>query len=155
MARNINFMRVIYNKKTMTHLRYITTKEWKTKHLKKAGYKCEITGKKHSYNKTPLTVHHLDKTFDDIVRQAHKELHIKFHTYIYDYIESDLNKVIQLIIDIHKTVKGIVLDADIHSKIHQRFGNKPTEEQVMQYKKNYKSSLYKKRNSCYKHNRAS
>ena len=51
MARNINFMRVIYNKKTMTHLRYITTKEWKTKHLKNAGYKCEITGKKHSYNK--------------------------------------------------------------------------------------------------------
>lgn len=150
MARNINSMRVIYNKKTMVYLRYMTTKEWKTKHLKQAGYKCEITGKKYSYNKTPLTVHHLDKTFDDIVRQAHKELHIKFHTYISDYIESDLDKLIQLITDIHKTVKGIVLDADVHTRIHQRFGDNPTEEEVRQYKKNYRTSLYKKKNNSYK-----
>lgn len=151
MIKQIGYMKVIYNKKTIIYLRHMTTKEWKTKHLKQANYRCEITGKKYSYNKTPLTVHHLDKSFDSIVRQAHEELQIKYHTYIDEYLESDLNKLIQLIIDIHKTVKGIVLEANTHTIIHQRFGNNPTEEQVKQYKKIYKSNLYKKKNSSYKH----
>ena len=153
MSLNLNTLRGAYNNKTISYLRYHSTTEWKTSCLKKAKYACEITGKSSS-KKTRLTVHHLDRPFESIVKDAHKQLGIKFHKFVDQYDKSDMDALVKLIKEMHKDVQGIVLTSDIHQRIHDKFGKNPTQEQVRSYKKGYKSYVFRAKNSHYKNRTA-
>jgi hypothetical protein len=146
---NIYKIKGTMNKKTTVYLRYQATSEWRASALKKANYKCEISGKK-SCGKNPLVVHHLTKSFNEIVRDAHKQLDIDFHKTIDDYKEDDLKALVELIKDIHKEVEAIVLVEGLHDKIHEMFGANPKPEEVKAYKKEYRRKQYKHKNSGYK-----
>ena len=145
---NIYKIKSTMNKKTTVYLRYQATSEWRASALKKANYKCEISGKK-SCGKNPLVVHHLTKSFDEIVRDAHKQLNIDFHKTIDDYNKDDLKALIELIKEIHKEVEAIVLTDQLHTKIHTLFGSNPRPEEVKSYKKTFRRKQYKDKNYNY------
>lgn len=133
------------NKKTKVYLRYNATSEWRNQALKKANYKCEISGKK-SCAKNKLVVHHLTKPFEEIVKEAHQQLHITYHKTIDKYKEEDLKALVELVKEMHKNVGAIILTEYFHNRIHDLFGSNPTPEQVKSYKKSYRRQIYKVRN---------
>ena len=142
---NLNHIRGTYNHDTLKYLRYNATNEWRNKALRAANYKCEVSGRKTS-KKDYLVVHHLDKTFDSIVREAHKKLNLKFYKTIDKYLQDELDKLVQLIKDMHKDVRGMVLTVEIHSRIHKKFGFNPSKEEVLLFKKNFKRYQYQQKN---------
>ena len=134
---------------TITYLRYNATYEWKSEALKKADYKCELSNKK-SCAKNPLVVHHLTKSFDEIVRDAHRQLNLDYHKTIDNYKEDDLKALVELIKNIHKEVGALVLTDHLHAKIHSLFGSNPDPEEVKAYKKEFRRKNYKVKNITHK-----
>ena len=142
---NIHKMRVIYNQKTNSYLRYHATTEWKQECFKKANNICEITGRKGKHT-LKLTVHHASESFLSISKRAHKQLGIRYHKFINEYNPEDLTALVSIIKEEHKHVIGAVMTEDMHSILHQKFTN-PTYEDYKQFKKNYRRKLYQCKNS--------
>ena len=142
---SLNYIRGTYNHDTLKYLRYNATHEWRDKALKAANYKCEISGRK-TTKKDYLVVHHLDRTFSSIVYEALDTLNLKFYKTIDKYSQDELDKLVQLVKDIHKDVKGMVLTVEIHSRIHKKFGYDAPKEEVLLFKKNFKRYQYQQKN---------
>ena len=142
---SLNCIRGTYNHDTFKYLRYNATSEWREIALKAANYKCEISGRKTS-KKDYLVVHHLDRTFNSIVNEALDTLNLKFYKTIDKYTQEELDKLVQLVKEIHKDVRGMVLTVEIHNRIHKKFGFNASKEEVLLFKKNYKRYQYQQKN---------
>lgn len=149
---NINNVRAIYNQKTLKYLRFNATSEWRKECFKKANNTCEITGRKNKPT-SKLEVHHASESFDSIVRRVHKQLGIKYHEFIYDYKPDDLQAVVEAVKEAHKDVVGAVIAEDMHAILHKKFTN-PTYEDYKQFKKNYRRTLYQRKNNSRKYRTA-
>lgn len=137
------------NRETRKYLRINGTEEWKKQCLKKANYKCEITGKK-SIPSNQLDVHHKNVTFDSIMEAAHKKLNIKHHKYIMDYKPEELAALVEEIKEMHKEVEGVVIRHTLHMAFHQQYGKKATSQDYKAFKKEQRTRLYKSKNGSYK-----
>ncbi len=142
---NLNKMRIMYNQKTDSYLRYHATSEWKQECFKKANNMCEITGHKGKHT-LRLTVHHATESFCSISKRAHKQLGIRYHKFINEYKPEDLEALVLIIKEEHKHVIGVVMTEDMHAILHKKFNN-PTYEDFKQFKKNYKRKLYQRKNN--------
>jgi hypothetical protein len=132
------------NRETKKYLRTNATDEWKRSCLKKANYKCDITGKSGQ-----LDVHHKNITFDSIMIKAHKKLNIKHHKYITEYKPEELAALIEEIKEMHKDVQGVVILHNIHMEFHQHY-KESTTENYKAFKKYKRTRLYKSKNGSYK-----
>ena len=142
---NINKMRIIYNQKTDSYLRFHATSEWKQECFKKANNMCEISG--HKGKRTlKLTVHHASESFYSISKRAHKQLGIRYHKFINEYKPEDLSALVSIIKEAHKDVVGVVMTENMHAMLHQKFNN-PTYDDYKQFKKEYRRKLYQCKNS--------
>lgn len=146
---SINNMKAMLNRETRKHLRIHGTEEWKKECLRKAGYKCEITGSKSS-QKNPLDVHHMNNAFDSIMHKAHKKLNIKYHKYITEYNTGEIDLLIQEIKEMHKDVQGVVILHGMHMEFHQHYGKKATTDDYKAFKKYKRTKLYKIKNGAHK-----
>ncbi len=142
---SINNMKAMLNRETKKYLRIHGTEEWKKECLRKAGYKCEITGKT-----SQLDVHHINNAFDSIMHKAHKKLDIKYHKYITEYNTGEIDLLIQEIKEMHKDVQGAVMLHGLHMEFHQHYGKKATTDDYKAFKKYKRTKLYKAKNGAHK-----
>ena len=84
-----------------------------------------------------LEVHHSGLSFNQIFRQAHKNLNIQYHKYIFEYTYDESKALKAEIIRLHDMVDPVVLTHNIHLSIHQTYGEQVTREQIDLYKENY------------------
>lgn len=144
---NINYL---LNRNTKKYLRIHGTKEWKQRCLKKANYKCEVSGRK-AVKSNKLDVHHKNISFDKIMRQAHDKLNIKYHKCILDYTKEDLEALVEEIKAIHKdSVEGIVLTHNLHMNLHGHYGKNPSEKDFKEFKRYHRTRQYKSINGSHK-----
>lgn len=80
---------------------------WTFPHLEKAQFKCEVCGTKD----TKLEVHHESQSFKSCLEECLNGADIKMLT------ESELERIIQLVINKHDTITGKVVCVPCHRKI--------------------------------------
>lgn len=137
------------NRCTRKYLRANATEEWRRECLRKAGYKCEITGKAATPG-SPLDVHHKNTTFKSIMKKAHKKLNIKYHESITEYKPEELAALIQEIKEMHKDVEGVVIRHSLHMEFHEYYGKNATADDYKAFKKYKKTRIYKAKNGSHK-----
>lgn len=150
----INKLKIMYNTNTRKYLRQ-ATESWKRNVIDKAGKTCFITGKKQKNNNSVfLTAHHVDRTFNSIVKEAHRNLNIKYHEITTEYKPGELDAVLEEIKRLHKGIEGICLTKEIHDKLHKIYGPNATMDDVREMKRNYRRSNHNSRNGVYKSKRS-
>ena len=114
--------------KTTTKVMRKTVKRWRDEVIEKHPY-CFITG-----SVDLLEVHHAGLSFNQIFRQAHENLGIQYHKYIFEYNTEDVKALKKEIIRLHGSIEAVVLTHDIHVELHQIYGTEVSMEQIKQYK---------------------
>ena len=105
---------------------------WKKK-IKKAQQCCYVSGLK-----TNLEVHHLNKPFSEIFKEAHENLNLEYHEQTEDYKPEDLEALTNEVLRLHEEVTALVLESKIHSNLHKQYGLNFTMNQVEEFKLHYK-----------------
>ena len=150
-VKSIGYMKASYNTQTRKHCRYLTA-EWQKEQLRNNDYTCFISGKQSTMKKrVNLDVHHLEMSFDEIIKLAHKNLGLEYHHYTNEYDSEDLDLLDKEIIRIHnEEITGIVLTPELHDALHRRYGANPSMDDIRESKRYYRSHRHKSCNSCYK-----
>lgn len=107
-------------------------KKWRDEQIAANPY-CYVTG-----STELLEVHHAGLSYNQIFRQAHTNLNIQYHKYIFDYTRDESAALRDEIIRLHNEVDAIVLTHDVHCELHQIYGTEVSRQQIEQYKSNYK-----------------
>lgn len=129
-------------------LRY-SLDEWRQEQYKKANYTCFVTKKcKAAKDKRlQLDVHHMNISFEEVIQIAHKCTGIKRHEFKYQYNEGEFDKITTEVIRIHyEEVEAVVLEHWTHMHLHEKYGQDFSKEQLKEYKRNYRTHLYKCKN---------
>lgn len=114
--------------KTTTRVMRKAVKKWRDEVIESSPC-CFITGATDL-----LEVHHAGMSFNQIFRQAHINLGIQYHKYIFEYKYEESKALKEEIIRLHDMVDPIVLTHDIHVELHQIYGTEVSMEQIKQYK---------------------
>lgn len=117
-------------KETTKYMRK-ATKQWRSNQIAKTPY-CYVSGEVEQ-----LEVHHCGMPFNQIFRQAHKNLNLEYHKYIFEYSYEDAKALKAEIIRLHECCEAVVLTHDIHVELHQMHGSEVNMEQIEQFKKNF------------------
>lgn len=124
---------------TQINLKYKTTqkvmrkavRQWRNEQIALHPY-CHVTG-----STELLEVHHAGHSFSQIFRQAHKNLDLEFHKYIFEYTDEDVKALRSEIIRLHNEVVAVVLNHDIHLSLHQIYGLEVNMDQIEEFKNNF------------------
>lgn len=151
---SIHSLKIMYNHNTRKFLR-TASEDWKRSVIAAANYTCFITGKKHKNNNgVVLTAHHVGRTFNSIVREAHNNLNIKYHELTTDYASGELNALLEEIKRLHRGIEGICLTKEAHDKLHRDYGKHATIDDVREMRRNYRRMNHDNRNRVYKSKRS-
>lgn len=151
---SINKLKIMYNTNTRKYLRQATD-SWKRSIIDKAGKTCFITGKKQKNNNgIYLTAHHVDRTFNSICKEAHRNLNIKYHNSTTEYKPGELQAVLAEIERLHRDIEGICLCKEFHDKLHKIYGPNATMDDVREMKRNYRKTNHDNRCKVYKSKRS-
>jgi hypothetical protein len=151
---SIQKLKIMYNHNTRKYLRQATD-DWKRSIIEQSGRTCWVTGKKQqNRNGVILTVHHVSRTYNSIVREAHKNLNIPYHEVTNSYAPGELASVMKEIERLHQGVEGICLTKEVHDKLHRDYGKHATMDDVREMKRNYRRMNHQNRNGVYKSKRS-
>ena len=153
---SINKLKVMYNTNSKKYFRQ-GTDAWKRNVIKSSGYTCFITGKKQKNgNSVFLTAHHVSKAYDEIVKQAHNNLQIKYHPTTTQYGPGELNALLAEIERIHRdeNIEGVCIEKSWHDRLHTQYGHDATMADVREMKRNYRKTNNNNRNKIYKSKRS-
>ena len=153
---SINKLKIMYNRNTRKYLRQ-GTDSWKRNVIKSSGYTCFITGKTQKKgNNVYLTAHHVSKSYDEILRDAHNNLQIKFHPTITEYQPGELNALLAEIERIHRdeNIEGVCIEKSFHDRLHTQYGHDATMSDIREMKRNYRKMNHDNRNRVYKSKRS-
>lgn len=105
---------------------------WIKDSLKAGDYKCDI-----SKSKNQIQVHHLYKTFKDIVSETLELLNLDYQPDLSYYSEKELNDLKNVCLELHyKNGLGVCLTKEIHKEFHHIYGVKnTTKEQYYEFKR--------------------
>lgn len=105
--------------------------EWKLESMLFCDNMCDITG-----DNSQLEVHHLHKSFSEIMDEVFEETHIEYKSEISDYSKDELSILIETCKELHsKYGLGVVLTRDLHFEFHKRYGrHNNTPEQYYEFK---------------------
>lgn len=104
---------------------------WKKEILKKANYVCDID-KNHTDN---LVIHHMEKNFVDIVKEASINTEIPILNDISEYTPEDRFAIEKEILDLHYKYEAVVIQRKYHDAFHLKYGKtKNTKEQYLEFK---------------------
>lgn len=99
-------------------------KRWKKESLKKANYKCCITGKIDS-PKNRLEIHHLTHSFEFILKESLETCNLQYFPNVRDYTKDQLNLLAEIFIKKHDEYGlGAVLTQKLHKEFHSMFYEK-------------------------------
>lgn len=151
---SISKLKIMYNHNTRKYLRQ-ASEDWKRSVIRNSGYTCFITGKKQTKNNGVfLTAHHVGRTWNSIMREAHNNLNIKYHDKTTDYASGELTALLEEIKRLHRGIEGICLTKEIHDKLHRDYGKHATMDDVREMKRNYRRMNHQNRNGVYKSKRS-
>lgn len=105
---------------------------WRYANLKKCKNVCDVTGKKSA----PLHVHHL-KAFHEIRDEALTQLSLEHKKSIGEYTSAELKSLSDVVLEAHKAVGGVTLQADIHRLFHKEYGFKTNKDDYEEFKARY------------------
>lgn len=109
-------------------------KDWKKASFKESNSKCAISKRVNN-----LEVHHLNKPFIEIVKEALEELNLKQYNYVTDYTTEELTALEKKVADLHKEYGlGIVMHFRVHNLFHTMYGANATREDFYEFKKEMK-----------------
>lgn len=151
---SISKLKIMYNHNTRKYLRQ-ASEDWKRNVIKNSGHTCFVTGKKQKNNNgVILTAHHVGRTWNSIVREAHKNLKIQYHDLTTDYGSGELTALLEEIARLHRGIEGICLTKEVHDKLHRDYGKNATMDDVREMKRNYRRMNHQNRNGVYKSKRS-
>lgn len=111
--------------------------EWKKASFRGSNKKCVVTKRVND-----LEIHHLNKPFKAIVKEALEELNLEQKWKVSDYTQEELLLIQLKVKDLHKKHGyGVVMHKRIHNLLHKEYGMQPTKEEFYEFKRNF---LYKK-----------
>ena len=113
-------------KATTKYMRKVI-KKWRDEQIAKTPC-CYVSGKVEQ-----LEVHHTT-SFNQIFRQAHKNLNLQYHKYIFEYSYEEFKVLKAEILRLHEGCEAVVLTHDIHLELHQMYGSDVSMEQIEEYK---------------------
>ena len=146
----ISKLKIMYNTNTRKYLRQ-ATESWKRNVIRNSGYTCFVSGRKQKNgNSVYLTAHHVDRTFNSIVKEAHRNLNIKYHEATTEYKSGELASVLAEIERLHRDIEGICLCKEWHDKLHKIYGPNATLDDIREMKRNYRKMNHETRNKVYK-----
>jgi hypothetical protein len=151
---SINKLKIMYNTNTRKYLRQ-ATEDWKRSIIKSSGNTCFITGKKQKNgNQVILTAHHVSRTYNSIVREAHHNLNLPYHEVTTEYKPGELPALLEEIKRLHQGIEGICLTKEAHDALHRNYGKNATMDDVREMKRNYRRINHQNRNGVYKSKRS-
>lgn len=114
-------------------------KEWKEDSLKHANYKCDISGKSGN-----LAIHHLTKSFRDIVKETFEIIGIDIYPEIKYYTLDELELISKTCLELHyKYGLGVCMLNEYHVLFHTIYGKfNNTIEQYNEFKNDQRNKLY-------------
>ena len=116
--------------KTTTKVMRKAVKKWRDEVIESSPY-CYVSNLSED-----LEVHHAGLSFNQIFRQAHINLGIQYHKYIFEYKYEESKALKEEIIRLHDMVDPIVLTHDIHVELHQIYGTEVSRTDIDSYIKN-------------------
>ena len=150
----INKLKILYNTNTRKYLRQ-ATESWKRNVIRNSGYTCFVSGRKQKNgNSVYLTAHHVDRTFNSIVKEAHRNLNIKYHEATTEYKSGELASVLAEIERLHIGMDGICLEKSFHDRLHKEYGPHATLDDIREMKRNYRKMNHENRCKVYKSKRS-
>lgn len=93
--------------------------EWKEASLEECNHKCVISG-----SKDQLEVHHINKTFNEIVAKAYKNLGKQFRFRRDEYYLGELDEIAEEVVRLHFIYGlGVAVTRPLHRKYHREYDN--------------------------------
>jgi len=109
-------------------------KEWKIKSLEQNNYKCIL-----SNTNVNLHIHHLYKSFSEIVYKVLEILNLTTRSNIGDYSLEELNDITSMFLKLHDEYGlGVPIESNLHHLFHSLYGKtNNTKEQFEEFVKRY------------------
>ena len=116
-------------------LRWVVHRCWGAKNPETD--KCFITGETEN-----LTHHHCGLSFREILEKAHEDLGIRYRQYIDRYTEEEYTAIKYTVLGYHYLyVEPVTLTKEIHKELHDRYGERPSYDDLLALKKEYESRI--------------
>lgn len=124
---------------TYSYLR-AAAEPWRNEIRQKGGGRCSLTG-----SRRYVQVHHLDRSFIEILNDTFVEADLAYHKLIKDYTSAEKKLLADTCLSLHLGCRGVLLSQDMHRKFHERYGltgytEDDYREFVRQYKARYRMS---------------
>lgn len=111
---------------------------WKKETFQAYDYTCDISGERGG----KLVIHHVKKSFSEIVKQAVKNTGIPILPHIADYTEQDREILVNEIRKLHTIDIGVPIKAELHQEFHRLYGTRNnTLQQYEEFKKKKRQEL--------------
>ena len=108
-------------------------KPWRDAVYKRQNDRCRISDQYRN-----VDVHHVSKSFRDIVDETFAATGIKYRPYTYEYTQAELNLLSATILALHKDVKGVLVARRLHELYHKQYGNCCTAGNWKEFKSKFK-----------------
>lgn len=108
-------------------------KPWRDAIYKRQNDRCRISDQYRN-----VDVHHVNKSFRDIVEETFAATGIEYRPYTYEYTQAELNLLSATILALHKDVRGVLVARRIHILYHKQYGNCCTAENWKEFKSQFK-----------------
>lgn len=108
-------------------------KPWRDAIYKRQNDRCRISDQYRN-----VDVHHVSKSFRDIVEETFAATGIEYRPYTYEYTQAELNLLAATILALHKDVRGVLVARRIHILYHKQYGNCCTAENWKEFKSQFK-----------------
>lgn len=117
------------------------TNEWKNTILSNSRNICFVTGMSRPNG---VEIHHVSKSFDEIVRECFYELNIQYRPLLKDYNPRELKLLSDKVIEKHKVVEGVALLTEVHQLFHREYGmNNNSWQQLSELRSRFSSGEFK------------
>ena len=108
-------------------------KPWRDAVYKRQNDRCRISNQYRN-----VDVHHVSKSFRDIVDETFAATGIKYRPCTYEYTQAELNLLSATILAQHKDVKGVLVARRLHERYHKQYGNSCTADNWKEFKSQFK-----------------
>lgn len=108
-------------------------KPWRDAIYKRQNDRCRISDQYRN-----VDVHHVSKSFRDIVEETFAATGIEYRPYTYEYTQAELNLLSATILALHQDVRGVLVARRLHELYHKQYGNCCTTENWKEFKSKFK-----------------
>ena len=108
-------------------------KPWRDAIYKRQNNRCRISNQYRN-----VDVHHVSRSFSNIVDETFAIAGINYRPYISDYTLEELDLLSATILALHQNVRGVLVSRRLHTLYHKQYGNNCTAENWKKFKSQFK-----------------